>query len=283
MLLRAAFWDARGKDSELDPVWARQFTLAQMQGRAPAGMFAEIAQRADCEELRLWRAQAAESGAGALEGWEEVRLGNADEFTSADRVLQPLVLERVPIKAADGEMVNRRVKIHGRVGRFASSLGVALHGISRKEVRSLDFLRMFLGAIALSAAGLRLPKRFCAVVVGAYGQKQASKRERAFAPPPPEDARKYLASIVSDMLSVGNHYFLPFEAVEKARAAMRGGKGALSEAVEDVRENEWTRCRSDYGPVPNARMRCEPPSEDEIRQVIQRRFKPIEGLFGGKE
>jgi exodeoxyribonuclease V gamma subunit len=284
MLLRGAFWDARGEDSEFEPACERRFALAQMKGRAPAGVLAEIARRTDCDELRLWRAQAGESEAGALEGWEEVRLGNADEFTAAGRVFQPLMLENVPIKNADGQLVSRRVKIHGSIGRFASSFGMALHGVLRENVRTHDFLRMFLGAVALSAAGAKLPKRFRAIVIGASGQ-QAPKRERSFAPPPQDEARKYLTSVVSDMLSVGNDYFLPFEAVEKARAALRKGgpKGALVAAVEDVREDDWAKCQSDFGPVRGARGRFEPPRENEIRRVIECRFKVIEGVFGDEE
>jgi hypothetical protein len=87
------------------------------------------------------------------------------------------------------------------------------------------------------------------------------------------------------MLSVGNHYFLPFEAVEKARAALRKGgpKGALVAAVESVREDDWPKCQSDFGPVRGARGRFELPGEDEIRRVIERRFKAIEGVFGDEE
>lgn len=283
MLLRQAFWDARGEDSAIESAWKRRFALAQMKGRAPAGVFEEIARRSDCEALRLWRTQAAESKAGAIEGYEEVRLGNADEFAPVERVLEPLVLEQVPIRSARGQRLSR-VKIQGRLGRFASWFGAALHGISREKAKSRDFLRMFLGAIALSAVGAKLPRRFRAIVIGARKQ-QAPERERSFAPPPPDEARKYLASVVSDMLSVGNHYFLPFEAVEKARAAMRSGDGTseLVAAVEEVRENDFARCQSDFGPVPNARTRFEPPSENEIRRVIQRRFEPIESLFGDEE
>jgi exodeoxyribonuclease V gamma subunit len=284
MLLREAFWDAQGKDSELEPALARRFALAQMKGRAPAGVFAEIAHRKDREELQVWSEQAEQSGAGSLTEWEEVRLGNADEFTPAGRVLQPLMLEKVPIKNADGQLVSRRVKIYGSVGRFAPSFGMALHGILRKKVKTHDFLRMFLGAVALSAAGAKLPKRFRAIVIGA-SEEPTPKRERSFARPPQDEARTYLTLVVSDMLSVGNDYFLPFEAVEKALAAMRNGDGksGLVAAVENVRENDWARCQSDFGPVRDARGRFKPPGEDEIRRVIERRFKPIEGLFDGEE
>jgi exodeoxyribonuclease V gamma subunit len=284
MLLREAFWDAHGKDSDLEPALARRFTLAQMKGRAPAGVFAEIAHRRDRDELQVWREQAEQSETGALTEWEEVRLGNADEFTPAGRVLQPLMLEKVPIKNAHGQLASRRVKIYGSVGRFAPSFGMALHGVSREKVKTHDFLRMFLGAVVLSAAGTKLSKRFRAIVIGA-SEEPAPKRERGFAPPPEDEARTYLTSVVSDMLSVGNDYFLPFEAVEKALAAMRKGDGTrgLVAAVENVRENDRPKCQSDFGPVRDPRGRFEPPGEDEIRRVLERRFKPIEGLFDGAE
>ena len=50
------------------------------------------------------------------------------------------------------------------------------------------------------------------------------------------------------------------------------------EAVEQVLFNDPPKCSSDYGPVRNARD-FDPPDEETIEQIVERRFDPIIGIF----
>src|ERR1700674_551448 len=64
VMLREAFWKSRGdRDSAADDYRGR-FRIAQAQGRAPAGLFAQQAQSADLAALGEWLDQAHEAGAG---------------------------------------------------------------------------------------------------------------------------------------------------------------------------------------------------------------------------
>jgi hypothetical protein len=42
--------------------------------------------------------------------------------------------------------------------------------------------------------------------------------------------------------------------------------------------NEFSRSSSEYGPVRNATS-FDPPDEDEIDEIVKRRFAPIVGIF----
>ena len=47
---------------------------------------------------------------------------------------------------------------------------------------------------------------------------------------------------------------------------------------ERVLLNEFSRSSSEYGPVRNATS-FDPPDEDEIDEIVKRRFAPILGIF----
>jgi hypothetical protein len=69
--------------------------------------------------------------------------------------------------------------------------------------------------------------------------------------------------------------------VEEVVKDLRGKpkeKRDLVEAVERVLLNEFSRSSSEYGPVRNATS-FDPPDEDEIEEIVKRRFAPILGIF----
>jgi hypothetical protein len=97
--------------------------------------------------------------------------------------------------------------------------------------------------------------------------------------PSAEQARNYLSDLVTDLLLGKNHYFLPIEAVEDVhREVARGGSGDLVDTINDVRDNEFAKCSSDYGPVRDAR-RFDPPSLGQLKAIMARRFGLIAAMF----
>ena len=98
--------------------------------------------------------------------------------------------------------------------------------------------------------------------------------------PEPGAAREYLAQLVGELITRAHDYFLPIEAVEKARRALRSGNDTL-DRIDGVREGLGS-CASDYGPVRNARD-YEPPDEHDVAAIIDRRFGPVEAIFGDRD
>ena len=221
VMLREAFWKSRGDRDSAAHDYRDRFRIAQAQGRAPAGPFAEEANSADLAVLGEWLDQAREAGARDLADWQEIRIGRGDEFASADRLLDEIVLE-VAIPRADSAHT-RTVKIHGALGFVSPAMDASIRCVLRDEPKAKDFLPLFFSALALAASGATDAMEFAAIVVSGAGGS-GKRRIKRFRLPPPEAARAYLAAIAADLLSDENYYFLPIEAVEKIWRAWKGTK-----------------------------------------------------------
>ena len=281
MLLREAFWAARGDPKLFEDAYRKAMATAQMRGASPAGPFAEAAIIADCVRFARWCRELEAFGTD-LRAWRVLRIGRGDEFAHADKVLPPMRLD-VPMTDSNGNQIVRRVNLHGSLGAFSADLGRSLKLVTRAKSRPQDFLELFIAAIALRAADESIPATFEALVVGdpsgTTGKGVASWR-RTLRLPTPDAARQYLADLIAEMTARAHDYFLPIEAVDKARRAIIKGGDPL-DPIDNVREG-WGPCASDYGPVRNA-SDYEPPGEEEVIAIIQRRFGPIEAIFGDKE
>jgi len=285
VMLREAFWKSRGDRGSAAHDYRDRFRIAQAQGRAPAGLFAEEANSADLMALGEWLDQAREAGARDLADWQEIRIGRGDEFASADRLLDEIALE-VAIPLADSTHT-RTVKIHGALGFVSPAMDASIRCVLRDEPKAKDFLPLFFSALALAASGATEAKEFAAIVVSGAGGS-GKRRIKRFRLPQPEAARAYLAALAADLLSDENYYFLPIEAVEKIWRAWKltkeetkkraAGGVDLIDLIDGVRENEQSRCSSDYGPIRNAR-RFDPPGESELKSIVERRFGPIGSIF----
>ena len=278
VMLRNVFWRVGGKLDRLDDEYAREVRIAQAHGQASAGRFADAAKAADDSALRRWFTQASEAGVSDFERWKDIRIGRADEFADAGEIL-PAVALTADVVRHDGTKVTQRVKLYGTIRGVSPDAGVAINCVIRKTVKSKDFLPAFINMIALAAAGVRLPKNFRAIVLRSAPEKK-EKWIREFETIDRESAVSYLSTVVSDLLSTGNDYFLPIEAVEKVVKELDDKKKAhdLFDTVEQVQLVEAAPCSSDYGPVRNPRD-FDPPDEKMIEEIVARRFNPIRGIF----
>ena len=100
------------------------------------------------------------------------------------------------------------------------------------------------------------------------------------------EAIAYLELLAADIFSGENTYFLPIEAVERIVAERKDkcwpGSLRIRYLIETLRENEFAHCRSDYGPVRNARE-YPAPHPDDVIKIIERRYRPILSIFGCEE
>ena len=274
MLLREVFWKSRGDHKLLELEYDKALRLSQLAGEAPAGPFAQAAQRTDRETMAHWIEQARSAGCASLEQWREVRMGRGDEFAKADRVVPEL---EIPLR---GEIAqgSRVVRIQGSLGFISPAGNASLRLVLRDKPKVKDFLWSFLAAMVLAAAGEMSGQHFHSIVVGA-GKNHPWNEIRSLRCPSTEQARNYLSDLVSDLLLEKNHYFLPIEAVENVSKEMvRGSGGDLVDIVNEARDNEFAKCSSDYGPIRDAR-RFDPPGLQQLKKIMARRFGSIASIF----
>jgi len=278
VMLREVFWRARANLNLLDDEYARQVRIEQANGHAPAGLFAEIAEMADAAALRQWIAQASQAGVTGFDKWKDVRIGRADEFADAGEILAPIALN-ASLRRHDGTIVTQRVSLYGTLRTVSPESGAAINCVLHKNVRPKDFLPAFLNAIVLAATGATLPEGFRAIVIGTQSTKP-SEFIREFRPMDRDSALAFLNTVVGDLLSTGNEYFLPIEAVAEVIEELDkpANRRDLVEAVDRIRFNEFSKSSSAYGPVRNATS-FDPPDEEEIAKIVERHFKPIIGIF----
>ena len=277
-LLREVFWKARGDLAMVVDSYAKAFRISRLVGDAPAGPFARAAERIDHEKIGLWIREARAAGCGSLDRWQEVRMGRGDEFATADRVLGELSIT-VRAKFGNSEPHARMVRINGSLGFLSAAGSSAVRLVLRDQPKPKDFLGPFLTAIVLAAAGEMTEGRFHALVLGA-GKNKVWNESRVLKCPSTERAKEYLVDLLGDLLFGKNHYFLPIEAVDEVDKELgRGSDVDLLDAVNEIRDNEFAGCSSDYGPIRDAR-RFDPPTVDEMKRIFDRRFSLIRTIFG---
>jgi hypothetical protein len=210
--------------------------------------------------------------------WKDIRIGRADEFANAGEIIAPIEVN-ARVRRHDGTTETQRVSIYGTIRGASREAGAAINCVLHKSVKAKDFLPPFLNAIVLAATGAKLPETFRAVVVGTQSEK-LTEWTREFRPMAREAAIAYLTAVVSDLLSAGNDYFLPIEAVEEVVKELRKPEDSrdLIEAVERILLNDFHKSSSEYGPVRNA-TDFDPPDEERVKEIVERRFGPIIGMF----
>jgi exodeoxyribonuclease V gamma subunit len=283
VLLREAFWAGRGKIDAALRQFEQALRIHQLQGKAPVGPFGEAAITAFKRRLDLCIEQAAALGIADLAGWERIRIGGAgEEMSAADRILEPIILN-VPMHRASGDTI-LRVALRGTV-TVSARRDKSINCIARNRGARLgDFLAGYLTALALAAAGETRADRFDAIVIGgAEDGIERAKLTRGMKIPSRAAALQYLGQLAEDIFSGQNHYFLPLEAVEEIVEKRNGlkwpGLREVTDIIESLRENEFARLRSDYGPVRNPRDYPAPPPNQALA-IIKRRFEPIISIFG---
>ena len=211
IVLRDALWRAHGKRENLAGCYDEICRTRVLEGSSPIGPFAEADRTGDLDHLENAIAQAKDLGIPNLDRWQRIAFGGTDEFAEVESSLDPIVLD-VDFVRADGRRVTA-IELRGRVGPVSPRLDRSFKLIARNAVKVADFLEGGFGAIALAAAGAKLPAKFMAIVLGSE-IKRKPNHTRTIEIPHQAEARAYLTQLAIDLLSGGNDYFLPIEAVE---------------------------------------------------------------------
>jgi hypothetical protein len=281
ILLRDVFWECGGDPSAVEQKYKDAISVAQMKGQAPVGVFADNANVIQQQLLKRWIEKAARAEVGALAGWQDIRIGRADESFRADRLVDAIALD-VNVARPGTAAFTQRINLYGTVRRMSPNLDAAMQGVVRDKTKPRDLLALVMHSVALSAAGEPVDPNFRTIIVGG-GDSPAWIRK--FAPMSSEAARVYLAKLAGELLSGATNYFLPIEAVEKVQAARRKGEDDLVEEIEDLREavsNEMHFCGSCSGPIRRAIAHSfAAPSSDKLLGIIDGHYGPIAGIFDG--
>jgi len=274
ILLRDTLWRATGKSADLSDRYDEIYHARILDGSLPVGPFAAALRVTDLTQLDHAITQANGLKIKHLDRWQRIAIGGVEEFSEVDQALDPIVLD-VDFFRADGRRVTS-IEVRGLVGPVAPRLDRSFKLVARDYVKAADFLKAALEAIVLAAAGSKMPAEFVSVVLGAEEKKHVTF-ERTIAVPTQDEARTWLTWLATDLLSSGNDYFLPIEAVDAVR---RNSYPSIDRAICSVRDKEPPACRSDFGPVRKERARkFRIPINEIAHRLIERRFGPLIAIF----
>lgn len=282
-LLRGTFAEALERAPEgddeafarlLEEGWERGAERLLSRAQIPAGALLARERR---EHLALLRAleAALRTEHGALPRARAVRLGRADPGATAEEVLDPVVLEDVPLP--DGRRV--RVEVHGATRPLLAGTEELLEIAVTRPSRIGDVpaaraaLSAFVEHAALAASGARPAAARDLLVLHAPGRgaDAVPLRVRLGAISRPE-ALAWLSDLAADLLAGASCRLLPWEAILRWRSA-RESRG-FGEVVRQLLEDTQRTYDFDRGPVPRPHE-LEPVPDDEVGPLVARRFGPF--------
>lgn len=272
-MLREVFFDGLGKSAhdpttdDFEQLYRVHAAARIRQGLIPIGLFGEAESRRHLECLSHWRQTLEQQLPGSGSRLHVYRFGRASERERVDRLEHPIVLD-VPVWQ-DAPAV--RVELHGRTGLVTDELSASITPVLKDKPTHKDFLAGFLDAVVLSLMpGRSLSRDYHAHVIPGAEGADPGKLRRAFHGIDAAKSREFLVNLIADMLGGPHAYLLPceavFEAIDKGRR--------VDSSVEEMKEDEHKSCSSRHGPVSDFTV-YDPPPEDEVHRIIDRRF----GLF----
>lgn len=222
---------------------------------------------------------------GALPRGRAVRFGRADQATTPDEVLDPIVLPEVPLPG--GRTV--RVEVHGATRPLLAGGDELVETALGPPAKVGDVtaarpaLAAFVEHAALAASGARPegPRRLLVLHPPKKG-RGADVTRLAFAALSREEARAWLSDLAADLLAGASTRLLPWEAVLESRKAKH--PPGFAEALETILDDDQNTYDLDRGPVPGPRD-LPPETDADAAAKIDRRFGPflarVSGAPGG--
>jgi exodeoxyribonuclease V gamma subunit len=273
VLARDAFRDHAGDPGAASKAFLEAHERAVLLGTAPAGPFGEAERNSIREMMGNWSKNARRFGLEDLSDWGCVQIGRANERAVVRKSLPPIVIENLEVPCTGGGVEKIDVYLSGATELLSPDCAAAIRCVLRKKVKEYDYLPLYFTAIALAAAGEWTENSFRGVILPGDDPRKVNS-ERWMSAMTRQEARDYLGALVSDLFSGSHAYFLPFEAAMKVRPVLDRSGVAIVPLLDELRLDEWEKCRSDYGPVRVPR-RFPPPPEKEARRIVERRFGPL--------
>ena len=259
----------------------------ELAGRAPAGLFREAERENHAAVLNKWTEQLGRIANGGRLHGRVLHFGRAAESEDAREILPAITLEL----GAAGAQPALQVELQGRTSVLVEGSDVPRASViftcrakdADEETRlDKESLAAFLDHVALAAAGLSQAQAGHRGLILLTHVDEQDIEEYRFAPLDMARARDYLARLVRDMLTgtlgpagepSGLHaYFLPCEAVFRARRIGTVPGDEAARLCQQVREGGRIRLSTLYGPIRDAVERWNPPSVEAAARMATDRF-----------
>jgi exodeoxyribonuclease V gamma subunit len=280
VFLRQVFQASIVQGVSLERAYDDAVRARELRGAGPSGVFASGERGSHLNALHIWRTELEAQGL-PLDGIRVHRFGRGGEYSPADQVHDPLVLD---IDVLGPTAVTRvfQVEVGGRTLPLGADLGTSATLFKRANEtkgpwgvagRERATLRAFVDHAILSASGVAAGQPHASVTVVSTLDGPVTEQV-SFRPLSRDEATVWLRGVVRDLLQGTHAYFLPCEAVflhardpqgspvtphiEAARALLNASDGPLA-------------LRSAYGPVPRPHL-YPAPDEESARAMVERRF-----------
>jgi exodeoxyribonuclease V gamma subunit len=263
-LARAYALDPAGGDAAFARAYEEATAMAALDGTLPHGAFGDAARAQHLSLLLQWRDTLAQRG-GVESRPSRAFVGHGPEGAGPVRILP------APIVTLDG---SASVEIHGEtnllltVGGAPATVLLAA-STQRERGNGRDKLRAFVDHLLLAASDpAGAPRRRGFVL----RPDQDDPEEFWLRPLAQADALAFLGRLSAEILRGVHPYFFPCEGVlgweKKAEP-----RPELLNYIHMLREDDWTRFTSDWGPIPNARDYPLPQDEATALQLVEERFR----------
>lgn len=256
----------------LEERYLRRATHLELTGRAPTGPFARVYRQRHLALLRAWHEALCRAGGGTAPALAPVTLGRGREHGAPGSLLPPLCID-LPLGDPPRPV---RIELWGTTQPLAHD---ALAGVGSllplpRPCLDKDLLRGLCDLVVLAAAGALAPDESEAWAITLLTPEGAVVHR--LPPWTADQARTYLAEVLTAFLGGPHAYLLPCEAVlqwRKRRAA------PLAAVIRQLRGRQQG-LSSLHGPVRDIAA-LEPPPHCEA--VAERRFEPLLGRLEAEQ
>ena len=267
MLVRRSFSEIlrRGdlSDDGLQLVLDEKAQAAELAGELPAELFFDAEREKCLGELRSYaEALGGEQFSGKL---KRVRFGPAHRRREVDEQRDPLVLN------IDIDGVPTEVELHGTIDVVDDGEQLFPLQMAGNKASSKYFLRGGFESLVLRAAELEIGGEIRVVT------KKGKLKSKVMSEESPQQALNYLQDLTGQLLGGVHDYFFPVELACSAIAEKFDvhSDAALRQTAQNLKDNDYKRVSTEYGPVSNW-QHVEPPDSDEARDYLQIRY----AIFG---
>lgn len=248
----------------LQSIYESDLERLELKGTIPTSTFRAPATEKHMANLEHWLEQMKSLHPGEAE-LSIVQFGRSYRSRSTSNQ-RPLHFD---IKRRQGTETPLAVALHGSTTLLDLERGTIAHLLPRTKPKPHDFIGGFLEHAALSAAGLWPDGREVTLeLLPGKSEKTAPDPEiQRLEPLAPEEATRYLRTLIFDLTTAPNDYLLPIEAVLEHPDSPR----EIPDYIRRQIGSRYSSISSKYGPIAHPE-RFEPP--DDIGSIIQRRFGP---------
>jgi len=259
----------------LAELYDRETERLVLEGKVPSGLFGQSDRQKHLAIMEQWKRNLDLLEVGKNQPLEVVNFGRATQRTLATDFREPLRLD-VPVRGVDGVERQVRVEVTGKTDPFDKNLRASLilktsNPPMYKDFEERHFVRGMVDHVVLAAAGIADDRDFT-VALNPNGAVKSYQHVKTWGPFSRRDARAYLETLLSEMLSDVHAYLMPADAVFASRGDYFAGTSFAAIVERMKRSGPWDSHSFKFGPIRDYETYAAPEDHDEL---IERRFGPF--------